>query len=249
MKVKASEGLLILPQTDQRLHLSDPSLILLCPDLIPRHAPPAVRIKSSLHGDLRPVIDAGASRQGEENGELLIELVQIMEPVHEPLRIVGIQKIEENIVVLLHIHSITAVHHVFKLFFPHCLIQEEIMDTAHQRIVHNRVVLIPGEPLAGVMPDFSQKIDVRLDLLQVFPHPLQEAVGHLIAYVKTDSVDVIFPDPSFTNLAEIIDHFFIIGIELGHPVRKGKGVKPAVPCVTLFPDLIPVLYHEPVRIL
>ena len=249
MKMKASEGLLRFPQTDQRLHLPDPLLILFCSDLVPRHAPPAVRIKSSLHGDLCPVIDTGTSRQGKENGELLIELVQIMEPVHEPLRVMGIQKVEQHVVVLLHIHSITAIHHVFKLFFAHRPVEEKVMDPAHQRIIHDRIVLVPCEPLTGVMPDFSQEIDVRLDLLQMFSHPFQKAVRHLIPHVKAYAVDIILPDPALAHPAEILDHFRVIRVELRHPVCKGKRVEPAVPGVSLLSDLFPVLHHEPVRIL
>src|SRR5699024_11581006 len=59
----------------------------------------------------------------------------ILETVHQPFRVMGVQKIEKDIVVLLHIHSITAVHHVFKLFFSHRLIQKEIMDRSEERRV------------------------------------------------------------------------------------------------------------------
>ena len=91
--MKASERLLFLSQTDQFFHLSDAFPIFFRSDLIPGHAPPAVRVEPALHGDLRPVIDAGASRESKEHGKLLVELIEIMETVHQPFRVVRVQKI------------------------------------------------------------------------------------------------------------------------------------------------------------
>ena len=93
-----------------------------------------------------------------------------MEPVHQPLRVMRIEKIEQYIVILLHIHSITAVDHVLKLFFIHRSVQKEVVNTAHQRIIHDRVILVSCQPLAGIMPDLSQQIDIRFDLFQMCPH-------------------------------------------------------------------------------
>ena len=88
----------------------------------------------------------------------------------------GIKKIEQHIVVLLHIHSITAVDHVFKLFFVHRTVQKEVVDTAHKRIIHNRIILVARQPLTGIMPDFSKEIDIRFDLFEMNPHLLQKPV-------------------------------------------------------------------------
>ena len=153
------------PQTDQFLHLAHPLRIFPCTDLIPGHAPAAVRVKTALHGDLRPIIDARASRKCKEHGQLLVKNIQVMEAVHQPFRIVGIQKVEQHIIILLHIHRITAVDHVFKLLLIHGAVEKIVMDPAHERIIHDRVILIPHQPLAGVMPDFPEKINVRLDCL------------------------------------------------------------------------------------
>ena len=81
-------------------------------------------------------------RQRKQYRKLLIEDIRIVKPVHQPLCVMGIEKIEQHIVVLLHIHSITAVDHVLKLFFVHRTVQKEVVDTAHKRIIHNRIILV-----------------------------------------------------------------------------------------------------------
>ena len=160
----------------------------------------------------------------------------------------GIQQVENHIIILLHVHGIAAVHHILKFILLCCLIQEKIMDPAGQRIVHHRIVFISPQPLTGIMPDFAQQIEIRLHALQLSPELLQETVGHLISHVEPDAVDVEFPDPSLTDLAEISDYFRIVGIQLRHPVRKGKGIESPVPGIPMPLKGIPVLYHEPVGI-
>ena len=151
-----------------------------------------------------------------------------METVHKTLRIVGIQQIEQYIVGLLHVHRVAVVNHVLKVFLFHRRIDEEIMDAAHERIVHDGVVFVPHQPLACVMPDLSQKIDIRFNGLHMIPDPFQEPVGHFISHIKTDAVDIIVPDPAFANVLEIADHGFAVRIEFRHLVRKSEGVIPSV---------------------
>ena len=92
---------------------------------MPGHGTAAVRIVSALHGDLGSVVNAGAPRHGKQYRELLVKHVRIMEAVHQPFRVVGIQQVEHHVIVLLHVHGVAAVYHVFKLRLVHALIQEK----------------------------------------------------------------------------------------------------------------------------
>ena len=82
----------------------------------------------------------------------------------------------------------------------------------------------------------------------MFSYFFQEPVRHFISHIKTDAVDVVFPDPSLAYITEIADDFFVICIELWHPVRKRKGIEPSVPGILMFAQVRPVLHHKPVRI-
>ena len=98
------------------------------------------------------------------------------------------------------------------------------------------------------MPDFSQEVDILPAPFQMLPHLFQETVGHFISHIEADAVYVKVPDPSLAHLAEIVDDLLIVRVELWHPVRKGKGIKSAVPCVLLLVRQGPLVDHEPVRI-
>ena len=98
------------------------------------------------------------------------------------------------------------------------------------------------------MPDLPQKVNILLALLQMLPHLLQETVGHLISHVKADAIDIKIPDPPLAHAAEVIDDLIVVGVDLWHPVRKGKGVEPSVPCVLMLIRQGPLVDHEPVRV-
>ena len=85
----------------------------------------------------------------------MIKDIQIPEPVHQTFCIVGIQQVKKNIVGLLHIHRIAVIHHILKVLFFHRPVDEKIVDSAHQRIIHHGIILVPHEPLAGIVPDLS----------------------------------------------------------------------------------------------
>ena len=98
------------------------------------------------------------------------------------------------------------------------------------------------------MPDFSQEVDILPAPLQMLPHLFEETVGYFISHIEADAVYVKVPDPSLAHLAEIVDDLVIVRVELWHPVRKGKGIKSAVPCVLLLVRQGPLVDHKPVRI-
>ena len=118
----------------------------------------------TFHRNLCSVVNARTSRKCEENCKLLIEFIEIMKTVHKSLRIVGIQQIEEYIVILLHIHSIATIYHIFKLFFFHCLIKEKVMNPTKQWIIHYRIILISLKPLTCIMPYLTKQIYVWSDI-------------------------------------------------------------------------------------
>ena len=133
----ASACFFISSEHDQFTHCCYLFLILFAVNLAPWHTSSAVRIMGTFHCDLRSIINAGTSRKSEENRKLLIEFIQIMETVHKPLRIMRIQQIKKHIIILLHIHGIATVYHIFEFLFFHCFIKEKIMDSAEQRIIHD----------------------------------------------------------------------------------------------------------------
>ena len=98
------------------------------------------------------------------------------------------------------------------------------------------------------MPDLPQQVQIGLERPQAFPHFFQEAVGDLVSHIIADAVDVKFPDPVLADAAEIVDHFLVVGVQLGHPVREGEGIETGVSGVRSFLQIVPVVDHEPVRV-
>ena len=160
--MQASTHFFISSKHNQFPHRCNSFLILFAFNLTPWHTSSAVRIVRTFHCDLRSIINTGTSRKRKKDCKLLVELVQIVKTVHQPLGIMGIQEIKKHIVILLHIHGIATVYHIFKFFFFHCFIKKEIMDSTQQRVVHDRIIFISLQPLACIMPDFPQKINIRL---------------------------------------------------------------------------------------
>ena len=117
--MRASAHFLVSSKHDQFPHHCNFFLILLAFDLTPWHTSSAIRVMCTFHRNLCSVVNTRTSRKCEENCKLLIEFIQIMKTVHKSLCIVGIQQIEEYIVILLHIHSITTIYHIFKFLFFH----------------------------------------------------------------------------------------------------------------------------------
>ena len=83
-----------------------------------------------------------------------------MKTIHKSLRIVGIQQVEKYIIILLHIHGIATIYHIFKFLFFHRFVKEKVMDSAEQWVIHNGIILISLQPLTCIVPDFSQQINV-----------------------------------------------------------------------------------------
>ena len=76
----------------------------------------------------------------------------------------------------------------------------------------------------------------------------QEPVGYLVPHVKPYAVNIVICNPVPADPAEIVDHLFVIGIQLGHAVGKSEGIVSPVPGVRLFFRDGPGIHHKPVRI-
>ena len=73
-------------------------------------------------------------------------------------------------------------------------------------------------------------------------------MGYFITHIKPDSVYIIILNPVLADLAEILNHFFIISIQLWHPIGKCERIKTSVSGIRSLSDLLPVFNHEPIRI-
>ena len=198
-----------MEQTSDNVH---PLAVYALLNLLPRHTATAVRIVSAFHGNLRAVIDAGRSRHRKENRKLLEILVQILYVAAKSLRVMGIQQIEKHVVGLLHITRIAAVNRILKVLVGQAFVNPEILDALPQRIIHDRVKLVSPKPGHGVVPDFSQNVNILLYGFQPASQLLAEGMGNLVCHIQPDPVHVIVSDPVFADPDQVIPHFWIVGI-------------------------------------
>ena len=105
---------------------------------------------SALHGDFRSIVDAGTARHGKQNCQLCEIFIQILHIRTQAFCVMGIQKIKQHIIGLLHIAGIAAVNGIFKILIGQALINPEILNTLSQRIIHNP--LSHGSALCQISP-------------------------------------------------------------------------------------------------
>ena len=214
----------------------------------PRHTSAAVRIIASFHGNFCSVVNARTSRHCKKYSNLCKIFIQILHIRAKPLGIMRIEQIKQHIIGLLHIACIAAVDCILKVFIRQALINPEILDTLSKRIIHYRIKLISAQPRKRVVPDFSENIDIRVDLLDPRMQFFAEPVGNFICHIQTDSIDSVIFHPVGTNIYKIFAYFRIVCIDLWHGIKKGK-------CIILFllcrlPVFIkrPFIDHKPVII-
>ena len=123
-------------------------------------------------------------------------------------------------------------------------------DCILQRIVHYRVKFVSAKPRLCVVPDFSYKVKVFFKRKHCLPHFLNKKMRYFICNVHTDSVYVIIPDPFFAYADKVFADFWIIRVQLGHKVCKGKRKVFFIPGIVHFPVIfmkfkVKVVYHKP----
>ena len=194
VEISAAEERFVFTQPDKALDHVYSVVELSGIYLVPRHTAAAVGVASAVHAYLRAVINAGASGHGEKNGELLIDEVYVAVIAAEhPVGVVRIEQVEENVVRVLHIHCIAAVHHIFKVALLAGTVYPEIGYAVRKRIIHDRVEFVAAQPRHCVVPYFAQNVEFGVDFFEGITQRLAELMGDFVGNVKAYAVNVIIP--------------------------------------------------------
>ena len=158
----------------------------------------------------------------------------------------GIHQVEQYLHRLAAVHSQAADQLKAQFLRRLGRVGKEFLHRLLQRVVHHSVVLVPLQPGGSVVPDFPQQVGVGPDRPYPASDLLQHPVGDLVAHVKAEGVHPVFLHPAFAQPPHPVDDFGVIGVELGHAGRKGKGIIPPVPSAARRPVQGPAVDHKPV---
>jgi len=149
---------------------------------------------------------------------------------------------------LLWICSITDVDGVFKICGSLGLIQPELRDGVFERIVHHGIEFVSAQPWHGIVPNFTENVQVGIELFHSLAKRAAELMGDLIGHVQTQSVNAEIAHPVFTDSDQIIDDGRIVGVQFGHECGIGKRIKFAILGAVIRGVKRPLIDHEPIKI-